>query len=282
MITLAYRRDHYNKVRIYAAQAMVMAGFVSTTCDGLKAIAKVAKSGSEAIKYIHETYDKTPSDGLISVNNIASNFTGIFNIFEPLVIVQDLVFGDKEGKKPWEYFQGKTYPKGAMWVFKRTKSATKFAKFLHSMQVVNLARMLGPFATLKLVCDLAQCIISLIDRSIVLKSSLDSSAKLERRLVKWEARKADGYAEENVCTDKIQSINDRIKSEETVRKKCGFKIACKIALLALTIFCIIALVVQWPWLNFALLALGFAFNLVGVYKFVTTLLQKKDAPVEKG
>lgn len=266
------RKEYLHRFHLYATEALCMAGTASAVCDGLKSIAKVAKSSCEAFQFLQDTYKKAPKVDTEPLSHMATNFTDVFNLLEPVVLLQECVIGDKDGRKPWHYFADKSYPKGLNWMVKKTKSCTKFAKYLHTMRVVNLTRVLLPFTMIKLVCDVASATIVVVDRGILIKQSLDSTAKLERRIVKWELRK-DTFPETYVSR-KLLNLKDRIRGEEKIRRKCAFKIACAVGLLALTILCVIALAIQLPWLNAALLGLGVGFNLMGVYKSVKSIAMK--------
>jgi len=257
------------------SQAMFMAGVAQTTCGGVKKVAKLTKSACDALKKIHETYKKVPNKAILSANNAASRFTDVLSFLEPVILVKECTYGEKNGIRPWEHFRRRgSCGKGVSWALKKTKGTAKLAKRLHSLQVVNLTFALTPFVVLGVICDLGTSTIKMVNKGVEFKKSWDTSIKLQGRLIKWNGRvnQADFTAE--ICKEKLEKINDKIRAQEKIKKRCAFKIACAIGLWVLTIFCIIALVVQMPYLNLALLAIGFGCNLSSAMKLGAEILFK--------
>lgn len=252
-----------------------MADAAQAACDGIKKVAKLTKSACGALKQIHEAYKKVPSKALLSANNAASTFTDALNFLEPIILAKECTYGDKNGIRPWEHFQGKgSYSEGVSWALRKTKGTAKLAKHLHSLQVVNLTFALTPFVMVGVICDLGTSTIKMVNKGMEFKKSWDTSIKLKGRLTKWSGRINHVDFDAELCKAKIDKINEKIVAQEKIKKRCAFKIACAIGLWALTIFCMIALVVQLPYLNLALIAIGFACNLSSAMKLGAEILFK--------
>lgn len=262
-------------LKFYTGQAMFMAGVAESTCDGIKKVAKLTKSACETLKHIHEVYEKVPSKAILSADHAASKFTEVLGFLEPVILIKDCTFGDKNGIRPWEHFQGKgSCAKGLSWALKKTKGTAKLAKRLHSMQMVNLTFALTPFVVLGVICDLGTSTIKMVNKGAEFKQSWDTSLKLKGRLSKWSGRINQIDFDAELCKAKIDKINNKIAAQDKIKKRCAFKTACAIGLWVLTIFCIIALIVQIPYLNFALLTIGFACNLTSAMKLGADILFK--------
>lgn len=255
-----------DKLKYYTAHALYMATAVSMTCDGLKAIAKVTKSSIETFKYFKEA----PA-GIKSIDAVASNFTSAFNFLEPAILIYDCVIGDKTGKRPWE--QAKTTKK-VTWVIKRIKGGTKFAKLMHSSELISISVALTPIAIAKLVLDFIGSSIKLVDRGIAWNDSRLQCEKFSRRIEKWELRKINHERELDTCNDKLESLDARVKSELKTRRMHAFKTACAVGLLVLTILGFVALISQLPFLNLALIGIGLGSNMAKSYKVGLNLFAK--------
>lgn len=191
-------------------------GSVVSTSEGLKTLAKITRSSAEAVRLLQQTYSGSANPMAASMHMAANNLHNMLSVFDPVIIIKELVAGDQEGKRPWDYFKERTtIPKGLSWVLKKTSICIEFTKYLHNIQAINIAASLTPCNMIKNLCDIGFASITILDRGLIIHKANRSIAHFKEKHEKWSSIKRNyentgGYIEWKK-KDAVTDINKKIE-----------------------------------------------------------------------
>lgn len=181
-----------NLINSFVEKSLLLLSTIVTTSEGLKALAKITKSSTEAIRKIQECYFNGASPLAINFNQVAANLNGVLTLFEPILIMKELILGDKEGQHPWNHFKEfSSSHKGLSWIFKKTAASIEFAKYIHNLQAINIASTIFRLNVLKSICDIGFATITMIDKGLTIQKAEITILKLKEKQLKWINRKRD-------------------------------------------------------------------------------------------
>lgn len=194
------------------------------TKEGLKVVAKIVKGSTEVIKNFQKSSGGLVNPTVCNIHAAATNLNGVLAVFEPIVIIKELVVGDKEGKRPWDYFKkGATIPKGLSWTFKKTGACIEFTKYLHTLQAINVATHLTGLSVVKSCCDIGFATMTIIDRGLAIHQANKSIDGFKGKRENWLSRQKSALNKETkginysviqkLCQENLVKREGKIKSQ---------------------------------------------------------------------